>query len=184
MFKYSELLNFMMEYYHHYQQIKWRLIASSLGGMIGTRFAELHPERVDSLILLAPAFNTESRWRSILDIEEWERNGTREIYNYKLGSVKHVKFDIFKDLVNHPAFPIPNCVLNQEGKGIKLFIIHGEQDDVVKIGTTDLFLERLVELNFDLERNVKVFRVPDGHELVSEETLNLIEKLVLDNLLL
>ena len=40
----------------------WRFVGSSLGGWLAARWAELHPERVDRLLLLCPGFHLAERW--------------------------------------------------------------------------------------------------------------------------
>ena len=57
---------------------KWRFIASSLGGYLGARWAQLNPDRVDRLLLLCPGFDMMGRWPELMGEEAfvlWERNG-------------------------------------------------------------------------------------------------------------
>ena len=57
---------------------RWRLIGSSLGGWLAARWAMLHPERVDRLLLLCPGFNLAERWPQILGpsaFESWRVSG-------------------------------------------------------------------------------------------------------------
>ncbi|KAG5180053.1 hypothetical protein JKP88DRAFT_167140 [Tribonema minus] len=64
----------------HGHGVKLRLIGSSLGGYIVARFAELHPEAVDRIFMLCPAFSIGERASKFLppeEMAEWERDGVR-----------------------------------------------------------------------------------------------------------
>jgi pimeloyl-ACP methyl ester carboxylesterase len=57
---------------------KWRIIGSSLGGYLATRWAQLHPELVDRILLLAPAFDIPDILQNMLgpaEMEMWEKEG-------------------------------------------------------------------------------------------------------------
>lgn len=54
--------------------------SNSLGGFLAARYAELHPDRVERLVLLCPGFDRCSRWEKLFGAEalrEWERVGWR-----------------------------------------------------------------------------------------------------------
>jgi pimeloyl-ACP methyl ester carboxylesterase len=54
---------------------------TSLGGFLAARYAELHPQRVEKLVLMCPGFDRCSRWESLFGPEalrEWEARGYRE----------------------------------------------------------------------------------------------------------
>lgn len=46
--------------------VRWRLFGSSMGGYLATRWAHLHPHKVDRLVLLAPGFELRTRWQHLL----------------------------------------------------------------------------------------------------------------------
>jgi len=53
---------------------------TSLGGFLAARYAELHPGRVEKLVLLCPGFDRCSRWEALFGpavMREWEAAGWR-----------------------------------------------------------------------------------------------------------
>lgn len=158
------------------------MIASSLGGYVASRFTELNPEVVDSLILLAPAFNIEKGLSMGIDIQKWEKEGEIGFFNHKLQGVHNVKVGFYRDLQTHPAFPMPSACLSvaTTPKKCKVTIIHGTEDKVVPSSMSNKFLDEVEKRGFNKE-SVKLIFVEDGHELVKSETLALLETLVSDN---
>ena len=167
----TSILNFLSEQLPEDSTTKWRLIASSLGGYIATRFAEMYPNRVDSLLLLAPAFDLCERWRNRMDVSEWKSKGFVEFYNFKLKAYKQVHYGFFHDLeVNHPPYPMPQ-------KGINICIIHGLKDQSVLPESSHQFIKRMQET---VQENVQLKLVDDGHELIEPITLQLMEETIND----
>lgn len=53
----------------------------SLGGFLVARYAQLHPGRVERLVMLCPGFDRCSRWEKLFGaaaLKEWEEVGYRE----------------------------------------------------------------------------------------------------------
>jgi len=147
---------------------RWRLIGSSMGGYIAARWAELHPARVDRLLLLCPGFDISARWPEILGegaVERWEETGSHAIAD-ATGALRPLAWNFHEDARTHPMRPEVQCPTR---------IIHGTRDDVVPIrlsrsyardragvdiveldddhslaGSLDLVLEQTVEF-FELE---------------------------------
>lgn len=128
------------------------LIGSSLGGLTAARVAE-RDDRVEAVILLAPAFQLVARWRDQLGSEwdDWRSRGTREVADYTTGGMSTIDFGFVEDVeavdVGYPDVRVPTLIL------------HGVDDDVVPIERSRTFAAgkpwvRLVEL-------------ADGHELVA-----------------
>lgn len=104
----------------------WRFVGSSMGGYTAARWAELHPERVDRLILLCPAFDFVSRWPTLLGeatFERWRAEGTIELPGPD-GRATPISFGLVEDAKTHPARPVVPC---------PTLIIHGRDDTVVPI---------------------------------------------------
>ena len=103
---------------------KWRLIGSSMGGYLAARWAELHPNVVDKMILLCPGFNLVERWPVIFGeqvFERWEERGMRMVPDGS-GTPTPLHWGFIEDARMHPGEPEnmhPTC------------IIHGRQDEVV-----------------------------------------------------
>ena len=107
------------------QPSRWRLIGSSMGGFVASRWAELHPERVERLLLLCPAFDFCERWPGLIGaeaFERWEQQGSFPLPGPG-GRVEEVHFGLVEDARdNHPARPLVPC---------PTLIIHGRRDTVV-----------------------------------------------------
>lgn len=106
---------------------RWRLIGSSMGGYLGARWAQLHPERVDRLLLLCPAFDFVARWPVMLgaqNFERWRETG-HVVLPDATGTPVEVHFGLVEDAEqNHPARPEPPCPTT---------IIHGSRDAIVPL---------------------------------------------------
>lgn len=126
---------------------KLRIVGSSLGGWLAARYAELHPDRVDRLVLLCPGFGLAARWPRILGEEWfalWERNG--EIPMADATGVKvPVHFGFLEEARREPAAPSAAC---------PVLILHGIHDETVPVQSSRDYVAthpraRLVELDTD-----------------------------------
>ena len=120
------------------------LIGSSMGGYLAALFAAAHPETVDKLVLLAPAFWFAHRWPDKLGpdaIEEWRRNGWREFYHYSLDRPMEVWWELMTDGLNYPGAPqFPQPAL----------IFHGTADDTVPASFSEEFAAGRVNVDLRL----------------------------------
>jgi len=126
-----------------------RLIGSSMGGYLAALYAADHPE-VDRLVLLAPAFGFQSRWREIHGeqaIEHWRETGWLPVYHYGAKEIRRVDFALFEDAGRFPGYPD----FRQPAR-----IFHGVNDAVVPVGFSRTFAAshpnaHLTELDSDHE---------------------------------
>jgi pimeloyl-ACP methyl ester carboxylesterase len=126
-----------------------RLIGSSMGGYLAALYAAAHPE-VDRLVLLAPAFGFQTRWREIHGeeaIEHWRDTGWLPVYHYGAKEVRRVHFGLYEDAGRFPAYP----AFRQPAR-----IFHGVKDTVVPISFSRTFAAshpnaRLTQLDSDHE---------------------------------
>jgi hypothetical protein len=129
----------------------WRFIGSSMGGFAAARWAELHPEQVDSLLLLCPGFDMQSRWPKLLGddgMEEWEEEGSFLFFDAK-DSLQPVHYELFADAdERHPSYPMPQC---------PALLIHGTEDRIVPIESSRSFVEE--------HGRSKLVEVDDNHKL-------------------
>jgi uncharacterized protein len=103
-----------------------RFIGSSLGGWLAARFAEMHPERVDRLVLLCPGFGLADRWPHLVGgdvFAQWERVGVLPLPDGSGRSVP-VHWGFIEEMRAQPAAPRVPC---------PTVIIHGRQDPTVPI---------------------------------------------------
>ncbi len=112
-----------------------RFVGSSMGGYLAARWAELHPEDVDALVLLCPGFSLTERWPDIVGIDafdRWRETGSIEMEDAK-GTVVPLHWEFVEDALRHPAVPEPQCPIT---------IVHGVRDEVVPIESSRKYAAR------------------------------------------
>ncbi len=125
----------------------WSFIGSSFGGFLAARWAELHPERVDRLLLLCPGFDLAARWRELVGEERmvrWREEGVLEVEDSS-GSRVGLHWGFFEDFLTHEPFPNVVC---------PTLVIHGRRDEVVPVVTSRIWAKtssrvQLVEVDDD-----------------------------------
>ncbi len=101
------------------------LMGSSLGGYLAALYGERHPNSVDRLVLLAPAFRFLERWRDRLspaEIEQWKREGSIPMYHYGSKTEQRLGYQFFEDAAGYAAVPD----FHQ-----RALLLHGTGDTVV-----------------------------------------------------
>lgn len=137
----------------------WRLIGSSLGGWLAARWAELHPERVDRLVLLCPGFDLTERWPALLGADKmarWQREGSLPFADAG-GELVDVHWGFMESARRQPGRPEVPC---------PTLILHGVYDDIVPIESSRRYAAtrphvRLVELDDDHALMKSLARVRD-----------------------
>jgi alpha-beta hydrolase superfamily lysophospholipase len=130
------------------------LTGSSMGGYLAARYAELHPDQVSRVLLLAPAFWFAQRWPDSLGAEavaEWQRTGSREFFHYGYGRPMSVHWELMADGLRHPGDP----AFRQPG-----LIFHGTADDVVPAAFSEEFAAG--------RENVELRLLPSDHQLTDQ----------------
>lgn len=141
----------------------WRFVGSSLGGWLAARWAELHPERVDRLVLLCPAFDIPERWPHLLPegaFERWRRDGELPMHD-ATGALVPMSFGFYTEAQHETAYPRVTCPVT---------IVHGTRDDRVPISSTHRWMQD--------HPQARLVEVDDGHVLL--ESLPVIERVVRD----
>jgi uncharacterized protein len=127
------------------------LIGSSLGGYLATLSAAGN-QRVQKLVLLAPAFGFYDLWIAELGterVENWRRKGRIQVFHYGLGMEVPLDFAFLEDAKNFPPFP----QISQPA-----LIFHGDRDPVVPVAQSLEFVR--------LNPHAKLVRFKEsGHEL-------------------
>lgn len=101
------------------------LMGSSLGGYLAALYAATRPEAVDRLILMAPAFDFLSRWKTRLSHEElrqWKERGWLPIFHYGAKTECRLGYQFLEDGARYPA--VPDFLQ-------RALILHGTEDPVV-----------------------------------------------------
>jgi pimeloyl-ACP methyl ester carboxylesterase len=131
---------------------KYTLIGSSLGGYLAALYAARHPERVDRLVLLAPAFGFYQLWMASLGpdkIAEWKQAGSLNVFHYGEGRELPLSYQFLEDAAQFEPFP----AVSQP-----VLILHGERDETVPLEQSLAFLER--------HPRAQLIRYSSGHELI------------------
>jgi pimeloyl-ACP methyl ester carboxylesterase len=122
-----------------------------MGGYLAALYAARHPDAVEKLVLLAPAFQFPTRWRarySAEELERWRADGTIPFFHYGFKEERGLGYQIVDDAVQYedePAFRQPALIL------------HGRRDDVVPVEVSKVFAEG--------HPNARLRVVESGHEL-------------------
>ncbi len=130
----------------------WRLLGSSMGGYLAARWAELHPDRVDRLVLLCPGFDLVRRWPAMLGADamaRWRAEGTHPFPDAS-GVPTPVAWTLVEEAALHPPYPEVPC---------PTLIVHGTRDEVVPIESS--------RADAPTRRNGELGEVDDDHGLVS-----------------
>ena len=124
------------------------LIGSSFGALTAAWVAQ-QEERVQNLVLLAPAFGFPQSWYERLEpkqIQQWRESGWLGIYHYGAQQEIPLHYQFLADADNYP--------LSSLTRSCPTLIIHGLNDDVVPIQVSRDYQQshsqvNLVELDSD-----------------------------------
>lgn len=113
----------------------WRFIGSSMGGYIAARWCELHPDRVDRMVLLCPGFDMANRWKELLGeefLEDWREEGTFLFFD-PTDNLTAVHWELYQDAVdNHPPYPTVD---------VPVVVLHGRDDEIVPVESSRTFVD-------------------------------------------
>jgi pimeloyl-ACP methyl ester carboxylesterase len=82
------------------------LIGSSLGGFVAVHAADRWPERVERMILLAPALDfggNRMRQFGETGIDEWRRTNRLDVFHHAYGRVMSVHYELYEDARKYDA---------------------------------------------------------------------------------
>jgi hypothetical protein len=126
------------------------LIGSSMGGYLAALYASRHPE-VERLVLMAPAFDFQSRWPAMLGEEKfraWQETGELEVFHYADQAPRKVGWQLAADAAQWPAVP---------GFRQPALLFHGVHDPTVPISGSRAYA--------GAHPNVTLEEFDAGHEL-------------------
>jgi len=130
------------------------LIGSSLGAFVAVHAAVRHPQRVDRLVLLAPALDfSANRLRDLGDrgVEDWRRTGELNVFHYGFGRLMPVGYELYTDAAQYDAF---NARVD-----VPVQIFQGERDVAVSPDTVRRWSAA--------RPNVELHMLDDDHQLLS-----------------
>jgi uncharacterized protein len=112
------------------------LIGSSLGGFVAVQVAVRYPERVNRLVLLAPALDfSGNRVRDLGDrgVEEWQQTNRLDVFHHAFGRVMPVHYELFADAQRYDSM---NARLT-----MPILIFQGRRDTAVDPDTVQAWSE-------------------------------------------
>lgn len=145
---------------------RWRFVASSLGGWLAARWAELNLERVERLVLLCPGFALASRWPALVGdagMRRWEREGSLALPD-GAGREVPVHWGFIEEARRQPAWPEVPC---------PTLVIHGRRDETVPVDSSRRYAAE--------RAHVTLIELDDDHGLarsidrIAEEALRFFE---------
>lgn len=139
-----------------------RMIGSSLGGYVAALFASRHPERVDRLVLLCPAFDLSGRWSELVApdrMDEWRETGSLAFDDATKTSVR-VHYAFFLEGLDVPKSPRVTC---------PTILVHGRNDETVPFAQSERYAAETPAVR-------ELIAVDDGHDLLA--SLDVIDAVV------
>jgi pimeloyl-ACP methyl ester carboxylesterase len=129
------------------------LIGSSLGGFVAVHTAVACPDRVDRLVLLAPALDFGgNRMRELGDrgFDEWRKTNRLEVFHYGYGRVMPVHFALYEDARRYDAM--------HARVDLPIQIFQGKRDAAVDPATVEQWARA--------RSNVQLHLLDDDHQLL------------------
>jgi uncharacterized protein len=129
------------------------LIGSSLGGFVAVNTAVRCPDRVERMILLAPALDFGgNRMRTLGDrgLEEWQRTNRLDVFHHGFGRVMPVHYELYADARRFDAM---NARLD-----LPVQVFQGRRDDAVDPQTVEQWAKARPEI-------VELHLLDDDHQL-------------------
>lgn len=130
------------------------LIGSSLGAFVAVQSALKHPDRIDRLILLAPALDfAGNRLRDFGDrtVEAWQRTDTINVFHYGYGRMMPLHYGLYTDACRY------DCLAADLAMPIQVF--QGRRDMAVN--------PEMVELWAGKRPSVELHMLDDDHQLLA-----------------
>ena len=130
------------------------LIGSSLGGFVAVQTSILRPERIDRMILLAPALDLDGdRLQELGDrgLDEWKRTGELNVFHYGYGRTVPVHYGLFEDIGRYGSMEV--------SPSMPIQIFQGRRDTAVDPESVE---------RWAAERpNVELHMLDDDHQLAA-----------------
>jgi uncharacterized protein len=130
------------------------IIGSSLGGFVAVNAAVQNPDRVDRLVLMAPALDFGgNRMRKLgnIGLEQWKAAGHLPVFHYGYGRVVPVHYELYEDARRYDAF--------DADVRMPILVFQGKRDDTVDPATIEAWASR--------RPNVELHMLDDDHQLKS-----------------
>jgi uncharacterized protein len=131
---------------------KTTIIGSSLGGFVAVSAAAAWPERIDRLVLLAPALDF-NRLQDLggVRLDEWKRADRLMVFHYGYGRMMPVHYGLYEDARRYDA-------MHADPK-MPVLVFQGRRDTSVD--------PRSVEAWSEQRPNVELHMLDDDHQLTA-----------------
>ncbi len=130
------------------------LIGSSLGAVVAIHTAARMPDRLDRLVLLAPAVMFPRDAHKVLGaaaVARWQATGTLDVFHYAYGGTRPLNYRFYEDGLRYDAFAAD---VRQP-----TLVFQGLRDEAVD--------PRAVERFASTRANVRLTLVDDDHQLMA-----------------
>jgi uncharacterized protein len=130
------------------------LIGSSLGGFVAVNAAAKWPEKVDTLVLMAPALDFGgNRMRDLggVGLGQWKQRGHLNVFHFGYGRMMPVHYELYEDAHRYNA-------VDAELK-IPTLVFQGRRDTAVDPATVEAWSRR--------RPTVELHMLDDDHQLTS-----------------
>jgi pimeloyl-ACP methyl ester carboxylesterase len=130
------------------------LIGSSLGAIVAVHTAARMPDRIDRLVLLAPALKFPTDAGRILGAEQvarWQATGTLDLFHHGFGGMRSLNYGFYEDGLRYDAF---TADVKQP-----TLVFQGLRDESVD--------HRVVEQYAAARPNMQLTLVDDDHQLMA-----------------
>ena len=130
------------------------LLGSSLGGTLAILAAEQFPQRVDRLVLMAPAVMFAKPGHHLLPperVDEWKRRGSLPFFHYADGAERELDVAFYEDSLRYDAFA---AAVRQPA-----LIFQGLHDASVDYRTVEAFARARANITLSL--------LDDDHQLIA-----------------
>jgi uncharacterized protein len=128
------------------------VIGSSLGGFVAVQAAQVHPARIQRVVLLAPALEFDGDRLSELGdrgLAAWQSTDRLEVFHYGYGRMMPLRYALYADAARYDAFSAPLVQPVQ--------VFQGRRDTAVDPATVERWAAA--------RPNVELHLLDDDHQL-------------------
>jgi alpha-beta hydrolase superfamily lysophospholipase len=152
----SNLIKHIHTIFHDTQLV---IIGSSFGGFLAMWYTYLYPEKVDKLILMAPALNFSADFISATlgtTHSEWKQKNTILVEHYRFGGDIPLNYSFYTDLKANPPPDFSSSEFS-----VPTIIFHGINDEIVPIKWSQDFSEK--------NPIITLYSLEDDHQLLNQK---------------
>ena len=130
------------------------LIGSSLGGFVAVNAAARWPDRVQNLVLMAPALDFSDGGLSGpggADVGDWKRAGRLDVFHFGYGRILPILYELYEDARRYDAMGA--------SLAMPTLVFQGRRDTAVDPATVEAWSRR--------RPNVELHMLDDDHQLTA-----------------